>query len=467
MKRAIVHALCIVALAGLGWAIRLTESYPLGPPWEWLGAELEILGLWGWAPAALGCLGLALCFVACLVEGRRRGSWLPVLLVAPGLCLALSAALFYVEIRQLVSTFAEADVRNGNYNGAVEWLSGRAYFAQILLARGTRWAALSLAGAAIAAGCTAAPDRDGPDGLRLGWPVVTIGAVLIALTVYVFGYARIFRSIGEGPLQWGAIGRSLDSITGAVPLLVQLPVIAGLLVLLILPLVLMNLRPHIAEIRRQPTKALDSARATAAAATLGAGVAFGLGAWLSASAGATQITYWALAASFEARHHLVGVFSGYSSSLSYIAGGPLSLATLAVAVAVAAPLLVTSLRAWPRWIVPVAFVTIPWLLFAGIRAAALPHISRHLDPHCCEQCTELDRIAALLTLSRLQDNRQIIRDQCGKQRQHHGGRLETTAKRRPGSQARSGHGDVRIERHGPRPDSRLQGQPGTDHQAVS
>jgi hypothetical protein len=413
LKRTIVHALCIVTLFGLGWALRLTENTPLVRPWAWLAAEWEALGIWGWAPAALGCLGLGLCLVACLVVGSGRRFWLPALLVVPALCLTLCAALFYIEIRDLVNTFADADVRNGNYSGAVQWLSGHAYFAQLPLVRGTRWAALSLVGAAIAAGCTAAPDHDKPDGLRLGWPLVTFGAVLLALTVYVFGCARIFRSIGESPIQWGDLGRTLESLTYPAPLVMQLPVFVGLSVLGLLPLVLMNLRPQLAELQGLPTRLLDSARATAATATLAAGVAFGLGAWLSASSSAIQLTHWALSsASFESRRHVWGILSGYSSSLTYIAGVPLSLATLAVAVVVAAPMLVTSLRAWPRWMVPFALVAIPWLLFAGIRGAALPHISRYMDPGCTEQCTDLDRIATLLALSRLQHNRQIIRDRC-------------------------------------------------------
>ena len=416
MRRAVVHSLLIAGLAGLGWAIQLTANYPHGVPWAQTVAEADFLGPWRWIPAVVGCAGLAVCAAASFFAAGSRTAMLPALLIAPGLCLVLSAVGYHIVIRQLMGDFGSSDVLPLGYLPATKWLAGRAFFAQVLLARGAFWAWLGFGAAALAAGCTPTVQRPHKDSLRWAWPAATALAILVSVGVWVLGYAGLFYNF----IHARDLGLKLDLVQTlqylCVPraLLFQLPLLVCLAVLGALTLTLLPLRPRVQEIGEALPPDVASARSTAGIALLGAGLFLGLSHWLYWSARCLLMTYTAIdASSAEAKQALFVQWGTFSTRSAYVAGVPVGLALTLVAIVAAAPLLLTSVRSWQRWVAPSFLLVASALAFVGIRAMTIPLVEAEVRPQCEHECTELDRVGALVVLAPLQHGGQIIRDRCG------------------------------------------------------
>jgi len=414
LLRPAIHALLVAGLAGLGWGVQILLNHPHGDPWAGHVGEAHFLGAWSWAPTAAGCVGLALCAVGGFVAARGRTAWLPALLVLPGLGLAFAATGYAIDVRQVMADFGDQSLRQNGYQEFAGWLAGRFHFAQALLLRGALWAWLGYAGAALAAGCVPVARRKGKDAARWAWPLVACGTALASLAVYALGYGVVFyrlrhlRDLGV----WDDVYRVAELVTTeALPY--QAPLLVSLAVLVGLTLLLLPLRPRVEELGEPPVRDLAHARATAGIGLLGAGTFVGLAYWLAMSARALSAAHVALAATSAETKQTLLVFWGYFSPYrAYYSGAPVALALVLVAAVIAAPLLLTSVRSWRAWVVPATLFACAALAFLGVRATATSAVTGDVHPHCEAECTEFDRIGAMLLLAPLQNSSQVIRDRC-------------------------------------------------------
>jgi len=415
LKRAFVHAVGIVGLIGLGWWVHLSAEYPFPGP---LAPDLQasvIVGPWAWLPSVAGCIGMVLCLGLCIAAARRRNGWLSLSLQAPVLVLVLASLGFHVEVGELVADVSDPDVRPAEYMSIVWWMAAKGFHVQLILARGLLWAWLLYVAVALAASCTPMPRRRGGDTLRWAWPLSVLAALAGVIFVYALAHASVFqRLIYLRHLDpWARLGEAAGGLIDPRALPIQSPFLTALLVLFLLTLALLPLRVRVEDLSERPAADTSRARATAGIAALGACTTLGLAFWTFAGARVMLNIHTAIgASSAEAKQALLLLWGVHSPFRDYSAGLVVSLALVVTAFVVAGPLLATSIRTKRVWAIPAATLVLFLLTFALFRAAVLPRITAEFSPHCTEQCTEFDRIAAVMTFSRMQINTQLIRDRC-------------------------------------------------------
>ena len=415
MKRAVVHALCIVALAGLGWWIHLSTDYPFPGPLAPDFREAAVVGAWKWIPGAAGSAGLLLCAVACFFASKRRGTWLLLIPIVPVGILGLAALGYHGEVRDLVVGFGTPEVRSRGYQSMSWWLSANAYAVQLVLARGILWTWLAYLAVAAAAACTPAPRREGDVTFRWAWPATTATALAGLLLVYVLCHAGVFfRLLHARHLDpWGQLGAAAKGLVDPQSLAIQSPFLASLAILVVLTSLLLPLWPRVADLAGRSTPHAREARAVAGVAVFGACVTQGLAFWSMASARLMLNFHVALIASTaSAKQAVLGLWGLHSPFKDYRAGAPICIALLVTAVVIAGPLLVPSLRARRALVSSTLLLALALAVFAGVRSSAFLQLSTELAPDCTEQCTELDRMAAALTFSRIQHSKQLLSDRC-------------------------------------------------------
>jgi len=415
LKRAIVHARCIVGLAGLGWWIHLSTDYPFPGPLASDFREAALVGAWTWIPGAAGSAGLGLCAVACFFAAKRRSSWLLLVPFVPLGILGLTALGYHGEVRDLVVGFGDPDVRSSGYQSMGWWLSANAYAVQLVLARGLLWTWLAYLAVATAAACTPAPCHTGGATSRWAWPAATAMAVVGLLLVYLLCHAGVFfRLLHARHLDpWGRFGDAAKGLVDPQSLVIQSPFLTSLALLVVLTVLLRPLWPQLDDLTGRSVQHTREARAVAGVAILGACVPHGLAFWAMASARLMLNFHMALIASTaSAKQALLGLWGLHSPFRDYSAGVPICVALLVTAVVIAGPLLITSLRTQRSLVGSAIPLIVSLAVFAGVRSLSHRQLSTVLSPHCTEQCTELDRMAAAMTFSRLQDNTQLLRDRC-------------------------------------------------------
>lgn len=419
MKRAIVHAACIVGLVGFGWGVHLAAEYPFPGPLAPQLQEHVVVGPWAWIPSLAGCGGMTLCLALCFAAARGRASWLPLSLVAPALVLALASIGFHVEVGELMADVSDPDARPTDYMAIVWWMAAQGFHVQHVLARGLVWAWLIYVAIALAASCVPVPKPRRGDTLRWAWPLAVLTALAGVIFVYVLAHASVFQRLfyltDLDP--WARLGEAALGLVDPRAIPIQSPFLTSLGILLLMTLALLPLRARVADFvadsTAPPSLDVSRARATAGVAALGACTTLGLTFWTYAAARVMLNTHTAVGAkSAEAKQAMLALWGVHSPFRDYSAGLVVSLALVATAFVVAGPLLVTSIRARRVWALPAALLLLFLLTFAGFRAATLPRVTAELSPRCTEECTELDRIAALMTFSRLQLSTQLIRNRC-------------------------------------------------------
>ncbi len=415
MRRAIVHALCIVALAGLGWWIHLSTDYPFPGPLAPDLREAAVVGAWTWIPGAAGSAGLLLCAVACFFATKRHGTWLLLVPIVPVGVLGLAALGYHGEVRDLVVGIGDPEVRSRGYQSMTWWLSANAYAVQLVLARGLLWTWLAYLAVAVAAACAPAPRGEGGVTFRWAWPATTATALAGLLVVYVLCHAGVFSRLQHAPHldPWGNFGGAAKGLVDPQSLAIQSPFLAGLAILVVLTSLLLPLWPRVVDLAGNSTPSASEARAVAGVAVFGACVTQGLAFWSMASARLMLNFHVALIASTaSAKQAVLGVWGLHSPFEAYRAGAPICIALLVTAVVIAGPLLFPSLHARRALVSSTLLLALALAVFTGVRSSALHQLSTELAPRCTEQCTELDRMAAAMTLSRIQHSKQLLTDRC-------------------------------------------------------
>lgn len=416
MKRAIVHALLILGLVGMGWALQLTENHFPGVNWHEGTWERQILERWRWIPQVFGTVALGLTSLACFAVAREKTRGFAALLAVPGLILLLSAIGFHGTTHAMMTDFVGEGFLDGCYQDSNKWFTRRAYFAQTLLTRGVLWAGLAYAAVALAAGCVPTPQRRSKDTLRWAWPAASALAVTVAGGVYVTGYGKVFFRWARmrGQPAWSEWLPNATDLLHVDSLPRLLPLLSAMAILGLLPLGLLALRPRIEELSQPVHRQVAVARTTAAFAVLGAALGLGLATWLAASSDNLQQVHAVTVASGRAadRFATLASWGPHRAALGYLASGPAYVTLILAGMVGAAPLLVTSRRALSRALVPAVLLTAGLLSFAVIRANALAQVQRYLEPRCQQRCMEIDRQAATFTLSPLITNLQTRVESC-------------------------------------------------------
>jgi len=410
VKRAVVHSLLILGLAGMGWAIQLTEDHFTEISWNAAAKETDVLGAWGWLPSLLGCLCLALCVAASVAATRNRTQALPLLFALPGCCLVLSAVGYATEMNQVMLSLVDEHISARGHRDATEWFTQHTYFLQTLLTRAATWAGLAYAGIVLAAGCVSTTRSKGGGFLRWAWPVMTAVAATGVVLLYAAGYGEVFSSQLRQPGQpaWINLGRNLSdllTLESIGPLL--LPAMAVFLVGCA-PCALLGIRPDERDLSDPPSDHLERARAVAGMALLGMGASLGLGILLGASADFLQWDHVGFSCPDRDRGAFILRLGGYREYLACFAARPTSLGLAFLAVGAAGPLLLVSFRRFPRWLLPAALVGTSLLAFLGIRSSVVPVIEAEVRPRCQSGCSGLDRAGAVLLFAPIQTRDQLI-----------------------------------------------------------
>lgn len=414
MKRAIVHALFIVGLMGLGWWIHLSTDYPFPGPIAPEHTQAAVVGPWVWISGAAGSVSLGLCAVTCFSAARRRAPWSHLLFLLPIGIVGLSALAYDAEVGELVAGLGDTDVRESGYRSMLWWLSARGYAVQLILARGLLWGWLIYLAIAIAVACTPVPARTGFDTFRWAWPGATALSLAGLLFVYLLTHARVFERLlhARHLAPWGHFGAASKGLVEPSALALQAPLLTSLALLIVSAVMLLPLRPRNEDFSARPPLDVSRARALSGVAILGACVTLGLAFWAMASARVLLNIHTVLIASGEAKQALLGLWTLLSPFKDYSAGLPLCISLLVPAFILAGPLLLTSSRARRTLFGSALLLALPLLMFAGVRASTFGQLSTDLSPRCEEECTELDRVAAAMSFSRFQPASQLVTDRC-------------------------------------------------------